>query len=112
MKIAIPTANGLLNAHFGHCQAFALLDVDKSASKILNRTEVPAPHHEPGVLPRFLAEQGVNLIIAGGMGMQAQNLFAANKIEVIVGAPCLSPEKLVSAYLAGTLASGTNVCDH
>ncbi len=112
MKIAIPTANGLLNAHFGHCQAFALLDVDKATSKILNRADVPAPHHEPGVLPRFLAEQGVNLIIAGGMGMQAQNLFAANRIEVIVGAPCLSPEELADAYLAGTLVSGANVCDH
>jgi predicted Fe-Mo cluster-binding NifX family protein len=112
MKIAIPTANGLLNAHLGHCQAFALLDVDKNTSKILARTDVPAPHHEPGVLPRFLAEKGVNLIIAGGMGMQAQNLFAANKIEVIVGAPCLSPEELAKAYLAGTLVSGMNVCDH
>ncbi len=112
MKIAVPTANGLLNAHFGHCQAFALIDVDKNSASILSRTDVPAPHHEPGVLPRFLAEQGVNLIIAGGMGMQAQNLFSASGIEVIVGAPSLAPEFLVKAYLDGSLVSGANVCDH
>ena len=112
MKIAVPVANGLLNAHFGHCQSFALIEVDKETSRILGRNDIPAPPHEPGLLPRFLGEQGVDLIIAGGMGMQAQNLFSARGIEVIVGAPCLAPEDLVASYLSGALVSGDNVCDH
>ncbi len=46
------------------------------------------------------------------MGQRAQALFKENDIKVIVGAPAETPEKLVAAYLEGTLASGTNVCDH
>jgi len=46
------------------------------------------------------------------MGQRAQALFDENGIKVVVGAPSETPEKLVDAYLDGTLASGTNVCDH
>lgn len=112
MKIAIPTANGVLNLHFGHCQAFTLVEVDPQSKKIVHTSEVPAPKHEPGVLPRFLGELGVDVIIAGGMGMQAQNLFDGQGITVIIGAPSKAPDELVADYLAGTLVSGDNVCDH
>ncbi len=112
MKIAIPTADGKLNLHFGHCRAFSLIDVDLQTKQIVQSTEIPAPKHEPGVLPRFLGEQGVNMIIAGGMGMSAQNLFMAQGIEVIIGAPAKTPEELVADYLTGSLVSGENVCDH
>jgi ATP-binding protein involved in chromosome partitioning len=112
MKIAIPLADGKLAAHFGHCERFALLDVDLQSKKILKREEVVPPPHEPGLLPRWLAEKGANLIIAGGMGQRAQGLFAEQGIQVVVGAPAEIPERLVADYLAGTLASGENMCDH
>jgi predicted Fe-Mo cluster-binding NifX family protein len=112
MKIAVPTAEGVLNLHFGHCKAFTLIDTDPATKKILSSVEVPAPRHEPGVLPRFLGEQGVNVIIAGGMGMQAQNLFNQQGITVVIGAPSKTPTELVTDYLSGTLVSGDNVCDH
>ena len=112
MKIAIPTAEGKLNLHFGHCKAFSLIDVDLDTKRIVHAEEIPAPKHEPGVLPRFLAEQGVNMIIAGGMGMAAQNLFQQQGIEVIIGAPSKTAQELVADYLAGVLQSGENVCDH
>lgn len=112
MKIAIPTANGVLNMHFGHCRAFTLVEVDPEQKKVVHSTEIPAPRHEPGVLPRFLGEQGVDVIIAGGMGVQAQNLFDGQGITVIIGAPAKTPEELVADFLSGTLVSGENVCDH
>jgi predicted Fe-Mo cluster-binding NifX family protein len=112
MKIAIPTAEGKLNLHFGHCRAFSLIDVDPQTKQILHAEEIPAPKHEPGVLPRFLGQQGVNMIIAGGMGMSAQNLFMEQGIEVCIGAPSKTPHELVTDYLAGTLVTGENVCDH
>ena len=112
MKIAIPTANGKLNMHFGHCAAFTLLDIDPSTKTITATTEVDAPPHEPGLLPPWLAERGVNLIIAGGMGQRAQSLFTAQNIDVIVGAPSETPEILVAAYLSGALKTGINACDH
>lgn len=112
MKIAIPLADGKLASHFGHCERFALLDVDVAAKLILAKEELTPPPHEPGLLPRWLAGKGANLIIAGGMGQRAQGLFAEQGIQVVVGAAAEMPEKLANAYLTGTLASGQNLCDH
>jgi predicted Fe-Mo cluster-binding NifX family protein len=112
MRIAIPLANGRLSMHFGHCEAFAVIDVDSQTKAILKQEAIPAPEHEPGLLPRWLAERGATVIIAGGMGQRAQGLFTENGIKVVVGAPAGEPEALVRAYLEGTLATGANVCDH
>ena len=112
MRYALPISNGKVSAHFGHCEQFALIDVDEATRKIVNKELVTPPDHQPGVFPAWLAEEGANIIIAGGMGIRAQNLFIENRIEVIVGAVGDDPEKLVLAHLDGTLATGDNVCDH
>ncbi len=111
MRIAIPISNGVLASHFGHCEAFALLDTDDTKS-IKGSTVVKAPPHEPGLLPAWLAEKDVELIIAGGMGQRARELFDAKSIGVVVGAPSEKPENLVAAYLKGDLETGENACDH
>ena len=110
MKIALPTANGELAMHFGHCEKFTIVDVEND--KITNKEELVPPPHEPGVLPKWLGEQNVDIIIAGGMGQRAQQLFAANNIKVLVGASAAPVEELVDAYLKGTLVAGENLCDH
>jgi len=110
MRIAVPTFEGKLCAHFGHCAEFALFDVEDGKVVKVEREEPPP--HEPGVLPKWLGEKKVNVIIAGGMGVRAQKLFAANNIEVIVGAPADDAEKVVEAYLKGVLETGGNLCDH
>ena len=112
MKIAIPMAAGKLCMHFGHCENFAFIEVDAQTRKIIDEQLVPAPVHEPGLLPRWMAERNVNLVIAGGMGQRARDLFQERKIEVVTGAPAEEPEKLVTDYLSGTLVTGTNTCDH
>ncbi|OGD26340.1 MAG: ATPase [Candidatus Aminicenantes bacterium RBG_19FT_COMBO_65_30] len=112
MKIAIPLAGGKLSMHFGHCERFALVDVDPTEKTILKREDIDAPPHQPGLLPKWLAERGANVIIAGGMGQRAQDLFVEQGIQVIVGAPADTPERLAGDYLAGTLQAGENVCDH
>ena len=112
MRIAIPVANGKLAMHFGHCEDFVLIDVDEQEKIITGQNMLKPPMHEPGVLPRWLHEQGANIIIAGGMGQRAQQLFVQNGITVIVGADSRSPEELVSAYLNSTLQTGANLCDH
>ena len=112
MRFAIPLADGKLAVHFGHCASFALLDVDPEGKSVMIREDVEAPPHQPGLLPPWLAERGVNRIIAGGMGQHAQALFAEHGIEVIVGAPVDTPEALVTQCLSGTLKVGGNACDH
>jgi predicted Fe-Mo cluster-binding NifX family protein len=112
MKIAIPIANGKLSMHFGHCEKFVFIEADLEAQTIQGLEELNPPPHEPGVLPRWLAEQGANVILAGGMGQRAQTLFAQQGIKVVVGTPSDEPEVLVKAYMAGTLETGGNACDH
>ncbi len=112
LRIAIPIIDGRLCAHFGHCQMFALVDVDEDAKTIIKRDDQVPPPHEPGVLPRWLAENKVNLIIAGGMGQRAHQLFKAQDIGVIVGAPADTPEELIKKYLDKSLVTGVNLCDH
>jgi len=112
MRIAIPLTDGKLSQHFGHCEQFAIIDVDDDSKSIKSQELVSPPPHEPGSLPRWLAGLHVTLIIAGGMGQRAQQLFAQNKIDVAVGAPVDSPEELVAAYFEGALQCGENICDH
>ena len=112
MRFAIPTADNKLCQHFGHCDIFTIIDVDEATKTIKSTQQMEPPPHEPGVLPVWLHEKGVNTVIAGGMGQRAQQLFSQNQINVVVGAPVDSPENLVLAYLNDTLQSGVNLCDH
>lgn len=108
--IAIPTSNGLLDEHFGHCQHFALLSVEDN--KIVSETTIDAPPHEPGLLPKFLAEKGVSDVLAGGMGNRAIQLFNQHQVNVFVGAPKLSPKDIAEGFLNGSLKFAANYCDH
>ena len=111
MKIAIPLEEEKLCSHFGHCQNFAILETDE-AGNIIARNDFPSPPHEPGMLPKWLIEQDVNLIIAGGMGGHAQGLLVEKGIKIVIGAPEDTPENLVKSYVDGKLISGKNPCDH
>ena len=111
MKIAMPIA-GMVVLHFGHCEKFYFFDETNRPEISSVETMVPPPH-EPGLLPRLLHEKGVNLVLAGGMGARAQQLFAQKGIRVVTGAdPGASPEDIVKMHLAGTLKTGSNPCDH
>lgn len=110
MRFAVPLANGALCAHFGHCQQFVI--VDTQDGRIVAMKYHTPPPHEPGALPRWLGELRVNVVIAGGLGRRALDLFNERGIEVMMGAPSASPEQLVADYLAGTLRVGHNLCDH
>ncbi len=112
MKYAIPVSNGTLCPHFGHCEHFALIEVDDAKKEIRNKELLTPPEHQPGVFPPWLAGLGVNCVITGGMGMNAQNLFANHGITVVVGATEKDPEKAVWHHLQGTLDTGDNACDH
>ena len=114
MKYGIPVSNGMLDAHFGHCQGFALIDTDDARKEILKSETIPSPGHEPGVLPGWLAGQGAKIVIAGGMGGRAVDLFRESGIDVITGAPPIAPEQVVVEFMNGTLISGGNTCsdDH
>lgn len=109
-RFAIPTAGGQLCAHFGHCESFTLVDVDHETVTAV--AEVRPPAHQPGSHPQFLADQGVAVVLAGGMGAMAQNLFQQQGIEVHTGVGSGAPQQLVESFLRGELAGGGYECDH
>jgi ATP-binding protein involved in chromosome partitioning len=111
-KIAVPVVEGHLSAHFGHCDEFVFFDVDLARGEIVGEVKATPPPHEPGVLPAWLGEMGANLIIAGGMGTRAQDLFKQKGIEVLIGASSEEPLKIIDSFINGTFTGGQNICDH
>jgi predicted Fe-Mo cluster-binding NifX family protein len=112
MRFAVPVVEGRVAAHFGHCSHFALFDVNEATKEIVKREVVPSPGHQPGLLPAWLADEGVSVVIASGMGSRAQAIFNENRIQVVVGVLGDDPEKAVQDYIKGKLATGGNICDH
>lgn len=109
-RIAVPTENGMLCEHFGHCEQFILIDIQDSEVK--EQLALAPPTHEPGLYPKYLAELGVTRIIAGGMGQKARNLFQQNGIQVYTGVASAEPLELVQHYLQQSLVAGQNPCTH
>ena len=112
MRYAIPVSNDMISPHFGHCDCFALFDVEEEKKEITAKELVPSPEHEPGLLPVWLAERGVSVVIAGGMGPRAQELFQQNNIKVVTGTLESEPDKAVISYMNNALSIGDNTCDH
>jgi predicted Fe-Mo cluster-binding NifX family protein len=112
MKIAIPVENGRLNSHFGGSRHFALIEVDPKAKTTFRTETLPAPEHQPGAFPRWLQSQGVEVVIAGGIGHRALALFAQQGINVVAGLPDGPVEALVEAYLNGQLTGKPERCAH
>ncbi|QGU94570.1 dinitrogenase iron-molybdenum cofactor [Clostridium bovifaecis] len=107
MKIAIASEGKYASGHFGHCEGFTVYEVTEDKS--LNKSFTPNPGHRPGYLPVFLKELDINVIIAGGMGETAQELFNENGIQVVVGAQGFSDD-IVQRYINGELKSTGSVC--
>ncbi|MGH4125420.1 MAG: NifB/NifX family molybdenum-iron cluster-binding protein [Clostridium sp.] len=107
MRIAVASEENNVSGHFGYCDGFTIYEVEEGNSTSKSFTSNPG--HKPGYLPVFLKELNVNIIIAGGMGETAQNLFNENGIEVVVGAQGLSDDA-VQKYLSGELKSTGSIC--
>lgn len=100
---------GYVSAHFGRCASYTIVDIHEG--QVVYREEIPNPGHQPGFLPQFLSERGVNLIIAGGMGARAQNLFAQKNIEALVGVQ--GPiDTVIAQFLKQELEAGEDLCGH
>ena len=107
MKIAVAADGHHVSGHFGHCEAFQLFETVEG--KISRAETLPNPGHKPGFLPNYLHEKGINVIISGGMGGGAVDLFNENDIEVVTGAVGDAIE-VVERYLQGALPSTGSVC--
>jgi predicted Fe-Mo cluster-binding NifX family protein len=110
-KIAVPVDyTGILDGHFGHCKLFTLFQTNEK--NILSEEKVVPPPHEPGILPKWLAEQGVTDVLAGGMGNRAIQIFNQFNVNVFVGAPQMKASEVVNGFLNQSIEFTANYCDH
>ena len=107
MKIAISTENNRVAQHFGRCSQYTIVDIENSQVK--EKKIVDNPGHEPGAIPKFLNENGCNLIIAGGMGRRAQQFFQQFNIDWIIGVQG-EVDLVIEDYINGKLESGESLC--
>ena len=100
-----------ISQHFGRCPYYLMVDVE--GGKIIKTDSVSNPYyqdHVPGIVPKFIHEQGANVMIAGGIGPMAIDLFASFGIEVVSGVSGGAGDVL-QAYLRGEI-SGVEPCQH
>lgn len=107
MKIAVAADGKMVSGHFGHCEGFAIFTV--ADGEIVDRAFAKNPGHRPGFLPNYLNDLGVNVIISGGMGAGAIEIFSEKGIKVVTGASGIA-EQAVNSFISGELQSTGSVC--
>ncbi len=110
MRIAVTYDNGNIFGHFGHTAQFKIYDVENNA--IVNEQVIDTLGSGHGALAGFLALNGVDALICGGIGAGAQNALAEEGI-VLYGGVSGNADEAVKALIGGTLAFNPDVrCSH
>ena len=107
IRIAVAAEGGRVTEHFGHCVNFMIYDIENG--KIINEESVPNPGHKPGFLPNFLADRGVKVIVSGGIGSGAVDIFNERNVEVVAGASGNAKNAAID-YINGRLKTTGYVC--
>lgn len=108
MKIAISTDNGKVSAHFGRCPEFTIVEIKNN--KVVSRKVIDNPGHRTGFLPKFLNEQGVKYVIAGGAGFRAKQFFDQFGIKLITGVQD-KIDNVINEFINGKLEQGKDLCE-
>ncbi|MFA5629452.1 MAG: NifB/NifX family molybdenum-iron cluster-binding protein [Dehalococcoidales bacterium] len=111
MKFAIPVVNGLLSSHWGQASDFLIIEVGDN-KQIIGKETMTVTEHDCQGTPMAIAQKGVNVVLAGGMGMGPRSVFENNGVEVVMGVTETDPETAVVKYLYHRLERGDNVCGH
>lgn len=111
MKVAIPTRDGHVDDHFGHCHHYTIFTIEDR--NIIAQEELPSPEGcgcKSGIAA-VLAQMGVEVMLVGNMGQGAKNVLEKHGIRVIRG--CAGPiETLIKSFILGFVFDSGEVCDH
>ncbi len=110
MRIAVPMIQGRFSDHFGGAEGFGLFEVEERSKTVVSKAFCVAPPHEHGAFPQWLREQGAEVILAGGMGPRAMQMFEHFGIQVVAGVRGDDPVALVKSFLDGTLVATGEGC--
>jgi predicted Fe-Mo cluster-binding NifX family protein len=111
MIVAVPYLRGDVNAHFGSTQAFLIAEGVEGKLERTSVYEVQGMQHNHAGIAGFLKEQGVEVILAGGMGAPMQQALKAQGFELYcgVGGPAVTA---VEAFLRGEIEQSESTCGH
>lgn len=110
MRVAVTTENNQVFQHFGKCQLFTIAEVEDG--KLLSTSFLDANGSGHSALAVLLKQQGVDLLICGGIGQGAKDALAAQGVQLICGVSG-SVSDVLAAYLNNTLQpNNAFVCDH
>jgi predicted Fe-Mo cluster-binding NifX family protein len=111
MKIAVPTKeNNRIDNHFGHCEFYTIFNISED-NRIEEETVLKSPKGCgcKSNVAFDLAQMGVRVMLAGGIGDGAIAKLAQQNIRVIRNCEG-DVHQLVEEYLAGNLKDGGNSC--
>ena len=108
MRAAIPTENNSIASHFGRCPRFTVVEIEDW--KVISKEEIESPGHSPGLLPDHFSSMGIDTVLAGGMGMRAQELFSQKNIKVILGIEG-SIDNIIDDIINDRLIEGDSTCE-
>lgn len=110
--IAVPTRNGMVDEHFGHCEYFTVYEIKDGVVSSEKRVDSPEGCGCKSDIASVLGKGGVSLMLAGNMGEGAVRVLKANGIDVIRGASG-SVRSVVDSWLAGAVKdSGVGCAEH
>ena len=113
MKIALPvTNNNQIDSHFGHCDFYRIFSISEER-EITDQKTIPSLQGCGCKLniASVLAADGVNIMLAGGIGMGAVNVLKSAGIDVVRGCSGDATEVLME-YLSGNISDSGEVCHH
>ena len=109
MKIAVTYDNGNVFQHFGKTESFKVYEVENN--QVVKSEVIGSNGTGHGALAGLLADQGIDVLICGGIGGGAQVALAEAGVELCSGAEG-DTDAAVEAYLKGELTSAGATCDH
>ncbi len=109
MILSIATEGNMVCPHFGHAPFFTLVDIVEG--KVVSNNKLQSPGHSPGALPAWMKGHNVELVICGGMGPKAKDLFTQFGIGTITVEPA-EIDKIIQDYIDGKLTEGPSACNH
>ena len=111
-KLAIPTREGRVDDHFGHCDHYSVFTIDDNKQVVsTERLDSPQGCGCKSNIASVMQQMGITMMLAGNMGMGAFNKLSAHGISVIRGCKGDSNDVL-KAYLDGKRTDAAESCGH
>jgi len=115
IAIAVEDSKGLDSItanHFGRCPYYIFVDLDGQQIKKIET--LPNPYygnHQPGAVPGFIHEHNADIIVAGGMGRRAIDLFKEYKVQAYTVAPS-NVRQVLEQFTDGNLEDAQPCKEH